>query len=197
MLETHRVIVTMWKMDTQECNHFGYTKKINAQMFYACSKCCDTRFQVTDPERLSFQYPRSNNHILEIAGYATEGVDIPISEFDVCYEFDDWAEKGYGYFPRDIAQILDEIITVDPHYGMTTDIYHGAKNIFLQYFASVPRICHIHRDKTFFIFQHIVDFWKLNHIESKFDIEGNWKADRSDTQFVKEISLEIAPYALV
>ena len=198
VVQTHRVIVTMYKMDTQEYHNFCSTKKINAHNSHGCARCCDDRAQITDPNHYSFQFPRSNNHILELAGFNTDNVDIPISDSDVCKTWESWNEKGFGYFPKDVSQIQTDDIISDPHYSIKTDIYHGLKNVLGQYFPTIVRLSsNNHREFAFRLFQQIMDFLKLNHIEAKnmLTIDGNWKKDGHD--YIKDISLEIAPWALV
>ena len=203
--ETYRAIVTMWKMDTKEYSAFTNTKQINATGFFGCSKCGDNRFQLTDPNRKSFQYIRSNDHILELAGFDTKLNSSPQDSTDICKTFKDWSEnkleegtkkwlsqKGQGYTPP-VLNYINLETTSDLHHTITTDMYHASKNIFQQMFATFVTTQEFSADESFGLFSNIRDCMLLNCIEAKLTVEDYKKKP----DFVSNISLESAPMALV
>ena len=202
---TYRIIVTMWKMDTKEYAPFTFTKQINAKGPYGCSKCCDNRFQLTDPNRKSFQHIRSNDHILELSGMESGKNLCPTAPSDVCKKFKDWdkdileagtkkwlGKKGQGYTPP-VLNYINLELTSDLHYTITTDIYHASKNIFQQIFATFVKTQGYSSDKSFGLFSNIRDCLQLNWIEAKLTVEDY----KPSPDFVSNISLETAPMALV
>lgn len=190
--ETHRIIVTMWKMDTQEWADFTNTKNINDKLSWGCSKCRDTRHQLTDPNRWSFHYPRSDDDMMEIAG-VNDNDDDKLEEDAICKTFADWnKQKGCGYTHPLLSDETDRI-RCDPHWTIVGDIDHGCKNVVEQLFATTMRQDHIGRDEAFAIFQYMQDVFILNHIAAKLTGD-NWKNREG---YLSDISLEIAPFALV
>lgn len=197
--QIHRCLTTMLMSDSQEGNWFCRTKKINYQMEYGCSFCNDTRYQMTDPERKSFQYPRSNEQLLELCGISSaEHQSIFHVESDVCSSYKDWEKNGKGYVSPNLDEFEDaqgkEVIQGDPHYSLTYDMYHAAKNTFQQLFASFIRKESLSRIQGFEMFVKIMDVFKMNKIQTTLTML-NWSS--SGDEYVKQISLEIAPIALV
>ena len=204
--ETHRSIVTMWKMDTKEYSPFTYTKQINPLCDYGCSKCCDTRHQLTDPKRKSFQYPRSNNHLLEIAGQDVDHTgSCPLDPGDICEKFQDWDKKikeesqwicgptkGQGYKPP-ILRFISEKMVSDPHHTVTSDLWHAGKNLFQQLFATFMCLQEYGPDDSYGVFLQIKDFMHLNCVAAKLTKEDYKKKP----DYISNISLENAPTALV
>ena len=190
--ETHRSIVGMLKMDTKEYSFFTNTKQINASGNYGCSKCCDTRYQLTDPQRKSFQYIRSNDHILELAGLNPNAISVPFSKSDCCLQFSDWNKKGMGYKSPPHLQDLKLKYIADPHYTITTDMYHAAKNIAQQIFTTIIKMKNYNPDQSYLLFSKMKDFVKINCIEAKITDE-----DYSAKHYITNISLESAPIILV
>lgn len=182
----------MWKMDTKEYAPMTFTKNINANGNYGCARCCDDRHQLTDPTRPSFQYIRSNDHILELSGTQNQNIDIPHHASDDCKTFDSWKDKGCGYTPPDL-ELVQLQLQSDPHYSITTDMYHAAKNTFQQIFITFIKRASLSKDESFSLFAKIKDFMLINHIEAKMTDEDY----KGPPLYIKDISLESAPYALV
>lgn len=188
----------MWQSDSQEQKWFNHTKKINYQMEYGCAFDVDTRYQMTDPNWKSFQHPRSNDHLMELCGHSTINCQsVFAAETDVCVTYKDWKKKGLGYVAPNLADFEDDegkaLVQSDTHYSLTCDMYHAAKNTFQQVFASLMRIESFGRGDAFNIFVKILDVFSLNRIE-KGPTMANWS---TSDEYVKQISLEIAPIALV
>lgn len=191
--QTYRILTGMVSGDTQEYATQCHTKNINTATKYPCALCYDEQHELTDPNRRSFWYPRSNNHILELAGDPMPDVTVPISSNEKCKRYADWKKKGYGYTPTfDVVQLRKKYIS-DPHYSITVDIYHGALNQFRQLFGAIKHHLKLNPDSTYAVFIRICDFCKMNNLEARFT-EDNWKG-RGD--LLKDISLEMAPSGLV
>lgn len=190
--ETHRIIPTMWKMDTKEYATLTNTKQITATTHYGCSKCCDNRYQLTDPNRISFHHLRSNDHILQLAGLKNPSV-VPQSESDICRKFKDWdPKKGMGYTPP-VINLINSNFQADPHYTIATDLYHASKNIFQQIFVTFNQIQKFSKEKSLFLFFQIKDFMEINHTEAQLTQEEY----KGSGTYLNNISLESAPMALV
>ena len=193
-------------MDTKEYSPFTFTKQINPQGDYGCSKCCDTRHQLIDPNRKSFQYPRSNNHLLELAGVGDNVGSCPFDKGDICNKFQDWDKKikqqeqricgpakGQGYKAPIMLRFISSKSESDPHYTVTSDLWHAGKNIFQQLFATYMCLQEYGPDDSYGLFLNIKDFMDLNCVTAKLTKEDY----KGKPDYVSNISLENAPTALV
>lgn len=190
-METHHITISMFKTDQQEYAKITDTIGINANNIHGCSQCVGKRKELLQPTRLHFHRPRSIPHRLELGGLKEKFETTP------CANFADWkTDKGCGYKHTDLDYIHNDNIMWDPHYMITMDPYHGAKNLFQQLFPTLlyhePSL-RTHRQQ---LFQTMCDICKLNHVTAPLTRE-NWVTSTSTRTYVKDISLEIAPWALV
>lgn len=182
---THRIITTCLKMDTQEYASFTHTKNINYATEYGCSRCSDKSGQLMNPNRCSSQYPRGVEQIIEIAG-------IENATNDACVKFDDWETRGKGYVPMDV-EILPGDLDPDPSYCIATDLSHLAKNLIQQLFSSLMQLEPSLKKKGLELFKEMISICQCNNFTAQLTIK-NWC---KGPQFLKDITLELAPIALV
>ena len=184
--EIHRIIISMYKMDTQEYAAFAHTKNINKDMKYGCAKCNDLTVDLMNPKRISCQYPRGFEQIMEIAGFEKTGPDD-----QYCKRFADWKKKGRGYVPIDF-DMLPGKYEPDPSYVITTDISHAAKNLVQQLFTTLMALEKELKKRAKSLFQDMISICEYNNLNVKLTMK-NW----SNKTFLTDINLEIAPKALV
>lgn len=183
----------MLKMDTKEYSLFTNTKQIHHNGDYGCSKCCDTRHDLTNPQRKSFQFIRSNQHILELAGIDKKLTHAPLSKSDSCLTFSQWKTKGLGYTPPPNLNNLHLKCVADPHYIVTSDMYHAAKNLSQQLFVTIVKLQEYSPDECYAFFSNLKDFTRINYTEAKITDEDY----KGSPNFMNNTSLESAPMILV
>ena len=187
--EVHRIITTCYKMDTQEYASFTHTKNINKDMKYGCAKCNDLSVDLMNPERLSFQHPRGIDQIIVISGYNSTS-----SDATHCTKFAEWnAVKGQGYTPCDLESLSIKY-EPDPSHVITTDISHAALNIVQQLFVTLMVTEPELKIRAQSIFLDMVSICEFNNFKVKLSTKFNWSGSPT---FLKDISLELAPKALV
>lgn len=183
MKQTHRFLVTCYKMDTQEQRRVTYTRRMTSNGRYGCSKCKDDRNQLAHPTRVSFHYPRSIDDVREIAHSS-------------CKKYTDWEksnEKNQGYKATD-EQIWMGKHQFDPFYIICQDLDHGAFNLAQQFSKTLSwndEVISEELGKPFFA--EMLDISQMNHMKPALGPQ-NWDKKK---KVLCDLTLELSPICLV
>ena len=181
-METHICLLTCIKCDSVEPQNIIGTKNMNKDVEYGCPRCNDLTVKMMDPERYSHLYPRGVQQQLAIA--------------ESCKTTEEWSKDGKGYTPLQGEDVLfDHPQNPDPAFIVTTDLSHAAKNLFQQLFGTTMALEPIIKQHANQLFTDMVSICHMNNIPNNQRLTmKNWSGSPG---WVKDITLEIAPIALV
>ena len=149
-------------MDTQEYSSFTYTKSINPKSKFGCSLCNDLTKDLMNPERVSFQYPRSPQQLIHNAEQKQfdsddsseeheneeddhpeeikTDIDMDLDQYDLDnipkMEWSQWKSDKYGFIKTEVDKLKLKY-HCNASYAITTDIHHFSKNLAQQLVVSV------------------------------------------------------------
>ena len=169
------MVLSAGRMDTQEQYKFAFTKKMNWRGTHGCSKDNDRLFQLTDPKRISFHYPRSNHHHFLLS--------------EKCKNLQDWEDTGYVPYNKNI-QVPQNM--ADTNYFIVQDIDHACFNQFKKLFGSMKQMNLLDSYQLQIMFTKIVDICELNSLRTKL----NWDNFTIDNKLCN-LTLESAQIGLV
>ena len=166
-------------MDTQEQYKFAFTKKINWQGTHGCSKDNDRLFQLTDPNRISFHYPRSNHQHYLLS--------------KKCSTIEQWKDTGYQPYNKNIKI---PITVADPNYFIAQDIDHAGFNQFPKLFCSLKELKILKTHQLQVMYIKMVDMCKKNALKTKITWD-NCPSSRSESSGFTNLTLESSQIGLV